>query len=442
MSADEDLYLNQSEADALFFPDALFNNADELDFEPFGDASGLDDGTFNGITGTGLTSSIFEVNGNLEEVKVANSISEQVVSAGAPTYSNDFTVFNKPTLELENMGMAAYGISGLYSPLSPSEKLSGLTLAQMTAPSYGLQQAPYSATTTMPFVTSSSASTVAATNGMTRFGSQEFLSKSTSPDALSPNSSDGQGDHVVETEMKMAQELKSYRSVDFDVDQVDGDGDGLQPLPQMTRPSMQRSFSCHALGQLRPPPASSATENSRPPAAGLSSPNGVRLPQQQPNLAEIQSMGMRPMMRRVYSAGDIQTLNGMQQGGSLSGSASPSFEDGSYRVGKYSMEERKLRITRYQQKRTQRNFNKKIKYACRKTLADSRPRVRGRFAKNMDDDIPTSVRGRSKREDDDDEEGDGHANGHANLYHVENSSGEYSDMVSAIKVEHRSVNSM
>lgn len=42
MSADEDLYLNQSEADALFFPDALFNNADELDFEPFGDASGLD----------------------------------------------------------------------------------------------------------------------------------------------------------------------------------------------------------------------------------------------------------------------------------------------------------------------------------------------------------------------------------------------------------------
>jgi hypothetical protein len=42
-------------------------------------------------------------------------------------------------------------------------------------------------------------------------------------------------------------------------------------------------------------------------------------------------------------------------------------------------------------------------YACRKTLADSRPRVRGRFAKNMDDDIPVAVLGR-KREDDDDEE--------------------------------------
>ncbi|KAF2603119.1 hypothetical protein F2Q70_00025188 [Brassica cretica] len=33
-------------------------------------------------------------------------------------------------------------------------------------------------------------------------------------------------------------------------------------------------------------------------------------------------------------------------------------------------------------KRNERNFSKKIKYACRKTLADSRARVRGRFAKN------------------------------------------------------------
>jgi len=55
----------------------------------------------------------------------------------------------------------------------------------------------------------------------------------------------------------------------------------------------------------------------------------------------------------------VQTLNGMQ--GGLGGSASPSFDDGNYRVGKYSMEERKIRIHRYQQKRTQRNFNKKIK---------------------------------------------------------------------------------
>ncbi|RVW43249.1 hypothetical protein CK203_096025 [Vitis vinifera] len=54
----------------------------------------------------------------------------------------------------------------------------------------------------------------------------------------------------------------------------------------------------------------------------------------------------------------------------------------SFRVGRYSAEERKERIDKYRAKRTQRNFNKTIKYACRKTLADSRPRVRGRFARN------------------------------------------------------------
>lgn len=63
-----------------------------------------------------------------------------------------------------------------------------------------------------------------------------------------------------------------------------------------------------------------------------------------------------------------------------------------------------MRILRYRQKRhvrlvfstharpsltlppalQERNFDRKIKYACRKTLADSRPRVRGRFAKNED----------------------------------------------------------
>lgn len=42
MSAEEDLYLNQSDAEALFFPDGILGNADEIDFESFGDASGLD----------------------------------------------------------------------------------------------------------------------------------------------------------------------------------------------------------------------------------------------------------------------------------------------------------------------------------------------------------------------------------------------------------------
>ncbi|AQL09515.1 uncharacterized protein LOC100193540 [Zea mays] len=58
------------------------------------------------------------------------------------------------------------------------------------------------------------------------------------------------------------------------------------------------------------------------------------------------------------------------------------LEDSTFKVVRLSPEERKEKIHRYIKKRNERNFRKKIKYACRKTLADSRPRVRGRFAKN------------------------------------------------------------
>ncbi|KAG9137487.1 hypothetical protein Leryth_016782 [Lithospermum erythrorhizon] len=59
-------------------------------------------------------------------------------------------------------------------------------------------------------------------------------------------------------------------------------------------------------------------------------------------------------------------------------------ESSSFKVEKLSVQERKEKIKKYMKKRNERNFNKKIKYACRKTLADSRPRVRGRFVKNDD----------------------------------------------------------
>lgn len=43
-----------------------------------------------------------------------------------------------------------------------------------------------------------------------------------------------------------------------------------------------------------------------------------------------------------------------------------------------------------------------MQYACRKTLADSRPRVRGRFAKNDEVELPVKQDG-GKHEDDDEE---------------------------------------
>ncbi|EOA34499.1 hypothetical protein CARUB_v10022040mg [Capsella rubella] len=96
-------------------------------------------------------------------------------------------------------------------------------------------------------------------------------------------------------------------------------------------------------------------------------------------------------MRRGYSTGDLQNLRrdftGQRSYSSplaVESSSTTLFsgEDQSLKVGRYSSEERKEKISKYRAKRTQRNFTKTIKYACRKTLADNRPRVRGRFARN------------------------------------------------------------
>lgn len=53
-------------------------------------------------------------------------------------------------------------------------------------------------------------------------------------------------------------------------------------------------------------------------------------------------------------------------------------------VGAYNPEERAKKLERYRQKRYARNFRRTVKYQCRKQLADSRPRVKGRFARNED----------------------------------------------------------
>ncbi|KAK3227788.1 hypothetical protein Dsin_007650 [Dipteronia sinensis] len=78
------------------------------------------------------------------------------------------------------------------------------------------------------------------------------------------------------------------------------------------------------------------------------------------------------------------------------------MEETNFKVGRYSAEERKEKILKYRAKRNQRNFNKTIKYACRKTLADNRPRIRGRFARNDESgEIPKAAC--SARDEDEDE---------------------------------------
>ncbi|KAH6770947.1 hypothetical protein C2S52_015750 [Perilla frutescens var. hirtella] len=81
-------------------------------------------------------------------------------------------------------------------------------------------------------------------------------------------------------------------------------------------------------------------------------------------------------MRRAFSEGDIKTLDddgniSLQQ----SSMVQPRMTSGC------SSEDRREKLSRYWNKKSKRNFGRKIKYACRKALADSQPRVRGRFAK-------------------------------------------------------------
>eukprot|EP00951_Prasinocladus_malaysianus_P030414 scaffold286252_cov37-Prasinocladus_malaysianus.AAC.1 len=83
-------------------------------------------------------------------------------------------------------------------------------------------------------------------------------------------------------------------------------------------------------------------------------------------------------MRRSQSAVELRRTV------SEDGTSTKSEDDGVFRIGKLTPEERREKILKYRQKRHERNFKKKIKYVCRKTLADSRPRVRGRFARNDD----------------------------------------------------------
>ncbi|KAI6694093.1 hypothetical protein NL676_021803 [Syzygium grande] len=112
----------------------------------------------------------------------------------------------------------------------------------------------------------------------------------------------------------------------------------------------------------------------------------------------------------LINPGDMQALN-IESQKLINGPASSSsplatevssFEDSAYKVGKLSIEERKEKIHRYMKKRNERNFSKKIKYACRKTLADSRPRVRGRFAKN--DELGEASRPSSSTHDEEEED--------------------------------------
>ncbi|GMJ14970.1 CONSTANS, CO-like and TOC1 motif [Hibiscus trionum] len=114
----------------------------------------------------------------------------------------------------------------------------------------------------------------------------------------------------------------------------------------------------------------------------LSSMEWMQGPAIEPNFLDFPGMDFDTAygMRRAFSEGDIKTLGN----GNVSVIHSP--VERPLIFSSCSTEDRREKLSRYRNKKTKRNFGRKIKYACRKALADSQPRVRGRFARSEESD--------------------------------------------------------
>ncbi|MBA0629911.1 hypothetical protein Godav_002055 [Gossypium davidsonii] len=109
----------------------------------------------------------------------------------------------------------------------------------------------------------------------------------------------------------------------------------------------------------------------------LSSMEGMQGAAMKPNFLDFPGIdfGSAYGMRRAFSEGDMKTLGN----GNVSVIHSPLERP--ITVSSCSTKDRREKLSRYRNKKTKRNFGRKIKYACRKALADCQPRIRGRFAK-------------------------------------------------------------
>ncbi|XP_078431303.1 uncharacterized protein LOC144703094 isoform X2 [Wolffia australiana] len=136
------------------------------------------------------------------------------------------------------------------------------------------------------------------------------------------------------------------------------------------------------------PEIPAADEGIRKSVSSGSLESSTRYAKAPPNLSAVAGIfpGDSFGIRRACSEGDLHRYRG--GGTSFSGGAIHviSFD----RMLSIGEEARQQKLSRYRKKRTRRNFGRKIKYACRKALADSQPRVKGRFAKTEDSETSLS----------------------------------------------------
>ncbi|XP_004300805.1 PREDICTED: zinc finger protein CONSTANS-LIKE 1-like [Fragaria vesca subsp. vesca] len=98
---------------------------------------------------------------------------------------------------------------------------------------------------------------------------------------------------------------------------------------------------------------------------------------QEASLSSPESSYLTSHMKRVSSTEDMQNIEIARDP-----QESSAMEIAKkFKMTRYTAEERKERISKYRSRKAQRNFNKTIKYACRKTVADRRPRIGGRFVR-------------------------------------------------------------
>jgi len=165
----------------------------------------------------------------------------------------------------------------------------------------------------------------------------------------------------------------------------------LDPTSSEIRGNYSTVQSSTLLPLLLPPaPQITHASHSTPLVAGQN-----RAPQ--PTHTSIVAAGSQPRPARIARVApsnrsvQLTTLPSSLNAGAASNAQNPPTfqmellnQDG--RIGIYLPEARRLRIARFHAKRKMRIWRKRIKYDCRKKLADSRPRIKGRFVKRSDMD--------------------------------------------------------
>lgn len=91
---------------------------------------------------------------------------------------------------------------------------------------------------------------------------------------------------------------------------------------------------------------------------------------------------------RVFSKSNHAAKKATFGGQATSASFNEDDEQKGDKIGIYNPTQRKALLARFAEKRKRRRYTKKVRYNCRKNLADTRVRVKGRFVKKATGALP------------------------------------------------------